>query len=202
MQLTSTTLGRFCRELACGLDQVEVLLAEWGVTEEQFALVQKSPAFQNEMAVVEAEMRELGADAGYIYRMKSLCEDMLPDFVKMYKDVAISPNQKFEMMKWAAEMARLKEKNVPRGTADMPGPRGPTVVFQFGAGLPIQSMQVVAQPDAQPVDANSIDSGVFPFSPVPSLRTAPIIGPPLLMPDAPQPAGPAPRSAPELEGFE
>jgi hypothetical protein len=48
-------------------------------------------------------------------------------------------------------MARLKEKPVPKG--EFSGPRGPTVVFNFGHGLPVQSMKVVGVEDVQMQDA-------------------------------------------------
>lgn len=146
--LTSTTLGRFCRELAGGLDDVHTLLDEWGVKPEEFAAMQASPAFVHEMKVVQAEMAELGNDAGYIYRMKSLSESLLPEFIELLKNAATTPSLKFEMIKWAAEMARLKEKPVRAG--EMAGPRGPSVVFQFGAGLPVQTVTVRQVEDEPP----------------------------------------------------
>lgn len=140
--LTTTTLGRFCRELAGGLDDITTLLAEWQVTLPDWEGIQTSPAFIAEMQLVEAEMRDMGNDAGYVYRMKSLSEQMLPEVVRLLTDAATTPSMKFEMIKWVAEMARLKEKPVQKG--EFSGPRGPTVVFKFGAGLPIQSMTVHA----------------------------------------------------------
>ena len=62
--LSTTTLGRFCRELAGGLDSIPVLLQEWGVSEQDFADIQSSPAFVQEMLLVEQEMRDMGNDAG------------------------------------------------------------------------------------------------------------------------------------------
>lgn len=138
--LTSTTLGRFCRELAGGLDDIPTLLAEWGIDQTKFEALQRSPAFQQEMRLVQAEMAELGNDAGYIYRMKSLSESLLPDFIKLLQDSATSSSLKFEMIKWAAEMGRLKEK--PAAKTDAAISRGPAVVFRFGPGLPVQSMTV------------------------------------------------------------
>lgn len=198
LHLTSTTLGRFCRELACGLDKVEVLLTEWGVTPDEFEQVKRSPAFIAEMQVVQGEMQALGADAGYIYRMKSLCEDMLPDFISLYRDPVTSIGQKFEMIKWAAEMARLKDKPVSRGTEIDVKPRGPQVVFHFGAGLPIQSMTVIAE------EAGGVDVGPGPnfISSTPSpTPLRPIAGGTSLSPAVPIPVqtGSAPNDA--LEGF-
>jgi hypothetical protein len=145
--LTSTTLGRFCRELASGLDDTPTLLTEWGVSAEDFERIRTSPAFAAEMKVVMQEMQDLGADAGYIYRMKSLSEEMLPEFVRMLKDPVTPTSTRFDMIKWAAEMARLKEK--PSKTDPQAGPRGPSVTFHFGAGLPIQTtVTVQAEPDA------------------------------------------------------
>jgi hypothetical protein len=146
--LTSTTLGRFCRELAGGLDELPTLLREWGVDPAQFEVLQRSPAFELEMRAVQAEMADLGNDAGYIYRMKSLSEQMLPDFVKMMQDPATPTSTRFDMIKWAAEMARLKEK--PAKNDPLAGPRGPSVTFHFGPGLPIQSMTVGSEPAEVP----------------------------------------------------
>ena len=140
--LTTTTLGRFCRELAGGLDSVEVLLAEWGISAQDFADIQTSPAFLTEMKLVQSEMQELGNDAGYIYRMKSLSESMLPEVVALLQDKNTSPMLKFDVIRWVAEMARLKEKPMQKNDANLP--RGPQVVFHFGAGLPVQTMKVIA----------------------------------------------------------
>jgi len=156
--LTTTTLGRFCRELAGGLDSLPVLLTEWGVTPQDFIDIQASPAFLTEMQLVEAEMRDMGNDAGYIYRMKSLSESMLPEVVALLQDRNTSPMLKFDVIKWVAEMARLKEKPAPKG--EFQGPRGPQVVFNFGAGLPVQSMRVIAGTTLQePVDNNVGNDG-------------------------------------------
>jgi hypothetical protein len=151
--LTTTTLGRFCRELAGGLDSLPVLLQEWGVSEQDFADIQTSPAFITEMKLVQLEMQELGNDAGYIYRMKSLSESMLPEVVALLQDKNTSPMLKFDVIRWVAEMARLKEKPVPKGDLNQ-GPRGPSVIFHFGAGLPVQSMKVIGGDGQAQVDVN------------------------------------------------
>lgn len=148
--LNTTTLGRFCRELASGLDDTPSLLAEWGVSADEFEHIRTSPAFAAEMKVVMQEMQDLGADAGYIYRMKSLSEDMLPEFVRMLKDPVTPTSTRFDMIKWAAEMARLKEK--PKAADQQAGPRGPSVTFHFGPGLPIQTVTVQAEADAPAAD--------------------------------------------------
>jgi hypothetical protein len=161
--LTTTTLGRFCRELAGGLDSVEVLLNEWSISPEDFQDIQTSPAFIAEMRLVESEMRELGNDAGYIYRMKSLSESMLPEVVALLSDKNTSPMLKFDVIRWVAEMARLKEKPMQKNDpANFP--RGPQVIFHFGAGLPVQSMRVIpgdiqAQVVDQAVDKNVGNDG-------------------------------------------
>lgn len=152
--LSTTTLGRFCRELAGGLDDLSVILKEWHVTQEDWEGIQSSPAFIAEMQLVEAEMREMGNDAGYVYRMKSLSEQMLPEVVKLLMSDHTTPTMKFEMIKWVAEMARLKEKPVPKG--EFQGPRGPSVVFRFGAGLPISSMTVHSG-DAERIETQEDD---------------------------------------------
>jgi hypothetical protein len=159
--LTTTTLGRFCRELAGGLDSIPVLLSEWNISPEDFQDIQTSPAFITEMKLVQQEMQELGNDAGYIYRMKSLSESMLPEVVALLQDKNTSPMLKFDVIRWVAEMARLKEKPVPKGEFQG-GPRGPTVVFQFGAGLPVQSMQVVAGELVDKSVRNEIDDSGWP----------------------------------------
>jgi len=152
--LTTTTLGRFCRELAGGLDSVEVLLAEWAISPQDFLDIQTSPAFIAEMRLVESEMRDLGNDAGYIFRMKSLSESMLPEVVGLLQDKNTSPMLRFDVIKWVAEMARLKEKPSPKGDVNN-GPRGPQVIFHFGAGLPVQTMRVIG---GDAVVDNSLDS--------------------------------------------
>lgn len=147
--LSSTTLGRFCRELAGGLDDIDTLLAEWQIDRAAFDALQKTPAFQQEMVRVQQEMQDIGNDAGYVYRMKSLSESLLPDVVQLLRDAATGPALKFEMIKWVAEMARLKEK--PPNKTEVAGPRGPMVVFKFGPGLPVQSVMINPEDDTHEI---------------------------------------------------
>ncbi len=131
-----------------------------------FEEIKQSPAFKHEMAVVLQEMQDMGSDAGYIYRMKSLSESLLPDFVKMVTSNDTPTGTKFEMIKWAAEMARLKEKPA-KTAAELP--RGPSVIFQFGAGLPVGSMKVVGiseeeRPMLRSIEVQGDDAGYEGFS--------------------------------------
>lgn len=170
--LTSTTLGRFCRELAGGLDDIHTLLAEWGIQQPEFEALQRTPAFQAEMKLVQHEMQELGNDAGYVYRMKSLSESLLPELVQLLKNDATGPALKFEMIKWVAEMARLKEKPLLKNDpANLP--RGPTVVFRFGAGLPVQSVVVQEVPEEEPPEPRMIDVAPSRITPVAVPRETP-----------------------------
>lgn len=140
--LTTATLGKFCRELAAGLSSLDVLLHEWGLTHEQYAALAQSEGYRYEMTVIAQEMREMGADAGYIYRMKSLSEEFVQQIVAIMHDLATPTATKVDLIKFCAEMARLKEKPMSAAQAAA-GPRGPSVVFQFGPGLPVQTIKVV-----------------------------------------------------------
>ncbi len=112
------------------------------------------------MTVVTNEMLEMGPDAGYVYRMKALSEVFLADVVNIMKDAATSTGTKVDLIKFCAEMARLKEKPIPTNQQQL-GPRGPSVIFQFGDGLPIKSMQVVPEQivdvEPQPVTRRGFD---------------------------------------------
>lgn len=137
--LTSVSLGKFCREVAGGLSPLPVLLHEWGVTPEQFEQIRTSDAYLHEMQVIVREMQELGPDAGYIYRMKALSEEFIADIVAIMRNENTSAATKVDLIKFCAELARLKEKPAPTGAQ---GPRGPSVVFNFGPGLPVQTIEV------------------------------------------------------------
>lgn len=145
--LTPTTLGQFCRELAIQLSPLPTLLTEWGLTPEQFTILQNSAGYKHEITVITNEMLELGPDAGYVYRMKALSEIFIKDVVQIMQDPETPRSTKVELIKFCAEMARVKEKVVPAGQQVLN--RGPSVVFNFGAGLPIQSMEVVGDLVAQ-----------------------------------------------------
>ena len=150
--LTANTLGQFCREIAIQLSPLPVLLQEWQLTEDDFAQLRESAGYKHEMTVVANEMAAMGPDAGYVYRMKALSEIFIADVVTIMKDTTTPTGTRVELIKFCAEMARLKEKPTPAGQIDN-RPRGPSVVFHFGAGLPIQSMTVV--PEA-PVEAEVV----------------------------------------------
>lgn len=146
--LSPTTLGKFCREIAGGLSPLPVLLEEWGLTTEAYALLRDSPGYQHEMRVIVQEMQELGPDAGYIYRMKSLSEEFIADIVQIMRNPETGAGTKVELIKFCAELARLKEKPAAAGER---GPVGPSVVFQFGPGLPLQT--VTLKPEMDVIEA-------------------------------------------------
>lgn len=147
--LNTVTLGKFCRELACGLSDTRTLLGEWGLSVEQYNALEASPGFKREMLLVLDEMKDLGADAGYIYRMKSLAEEQIAEVIKIMKDPATGVGTRVDLIKFVAEMARVKEKPAVRNGEV--GPRGPQVIFHFGAGLPVQSMTLIPPVDETPI---------------------------------------------------
>jgi len=147
LSLSPTTLGKFCREIAGGLSPLDVLLLEWGLSTGDYERLRASPGYQHEMQVIVQEMQELGPDAGYIYRMKALSEEFIADIVGIMRSPDTGAGTKVELIKFCADLARLKEKPAAAGAAGA-GPRGPSVVFHFGAGLPIKSMELV--PDTPP----------------------------------------------------
>ncbi len=142
MTLTPTTLGKFCREIAAGLSPLPILLAEWGVSQAEYERIRTSDGYQQEMRVIVAEMQELGADAGYIYRMKSLSEEFITDIVEIMRSPNTSAATKVDLIKFCADLARLKEKPLPTGKDVAQAPRGPSVVFNFGAGLPLGRVEM------------------------------------------------------------
>lgn len=148
--LTSATLGKFCREIACGLSPISVLIDEWGLSPERYQEVRVSEGFCAEMAIVVREMQELGPDAGYVYRMKSLAEEQIEEVVKIMGAPDTTTSQKIDLIRFCAEMSRLKEKPTPANQQQI-GPRGPHVVFHFGAGLPLKSMEIVPETEEVPM---------------------------------------------------
>lgn len=165
-ELNSGTLGKFCRELAGGLSPLPTLLTEWSLTPTDYQRLQSSEGFAHEMSVIVREMREMGADAGYIYRMKSLSEEFIVEILRIMKSPDTPVSTRVELIKFTAEMARLKEKSAVRG--EDVGPRGPSVVFHFGAGLPINSLTVTpAAIDVQPTITSPTSVESYGFDIVP-----------------------------------
>jgi hypothetical protein len=151
--LTANSLGQFCREISIQLSPLETLLEEWGLTVPEFDRLRTTKGYQDEMIVITQEMAALGPDAGYVYRMKALSEIFIEDVVKIMKAVDTSTGTKVELIKFCAEMARLKEKPPAQQAVDN-RLRGPSVIFHFGQGLPIQSMTVTPEPiDVQAIEA-------------------------------------------------
>ena len=147
--LASTTLGQFCREVSIQLSPLPVLLDEWGLTPVAFEQLRNSAGYKHEMTVIATEMQELGADAGYVYRMKALSEAFIDDIVAIMRDTETPRATKVELIKFCADMARVRQPAPPPGNMQQQGPRGPSVVFHFGAGLPLKSMTLV--PEAETV---------------------------------------------------
>jgi hypothetical protein len=159
--LLSTTLGKFCREIASGLSPLPVLLQEWDLTDAEYDRIKASDGYKAEMVAIMAEMQELGPDAGYIYRMKALSEEFISDIITIMRDPLTGAGTKVEIIKFVADLARLKEKTPTPAELKAQGPRGPTVVFNFGPGLPVKSMTLVPEPEglAAPIDVQDIRRG-------------------------------------------
>jgi len=169
-QLNEHTLGRLCREIAAGLAPLPILLQEWGLVPHLYEELKLTPAYRHEMSVIAQEVQELGNDAGYVYRMKSLSEEFITTIVDIMRDPETSKSMKFDVIRFCAEMARLKEKPQSAAQQAQLGPRGPTVVFQLGAGLPVSSITV--QPvdefeSAPPIDLTPTSTPLIPSSPPP-----------------------------------
>lgn len=142
--LLPASLGQFCREVSIELSPLPTLLKEWGLAPEAFAVLRESAGYKHEMTVIAQEMADLGADAGYVYRMKALSEIFIADIVNIMKDANTTTGTKVDLIKFCADMARVKQPP-PQAGQQMSGPRGPSVVFHFGAGLPIKSMTLVPE---------------------------------------------------------
>lgn len=145
--LTQATFGKFCREVALGLDDETTLLAEWGVDAGHWDRIRRSEAFAREMATIHREVAEQGPDAGYIFRMKALSEELIPHIVKMMDDPSVAPGIKVDLIKFCAEIGRLRPAKESATAAAAPS--GPMVTFNFGPGLPVPpTIEVKHEPPA------------------------------------------------------
>jgi hypothetical protein len=130
--LTNITVGQFCRELVCGLDELPDLLAEWGLTDQDYRDLRKNLWFQKELKAAVDEVRELGPDSTFIVRCKILSELFLENVVGMMGDRLTPAEVKASLFKQVTELARLhvSKNQINSGFA------GPLVTFTFGDGMP------------------------------------------------------------------
>lgn len=127
--LTTLTVGRFIRELITGISPTSVLLAEWGISHDDYLELRKTKVFQRELASAVAEVQAQGSDAGYIMRMKLLSEEFIGDIEKIVRDDQAPHSVRADLIKFVADMGRLK----PEKKSDAPA--GTSVTFNFGGNV-------------------------------------------------------------------
>jgi len=127
--LSHLTVGRFIRELITGIAPVSVLLEEWGLDADTYLELKKTPLFRSELESAVAEVHAQGQDAGYIMRMKLLSEEFIGDIEKLVRDEMAPHSVKADMIKFVAEMGRLRPEKKPEVSA------GTAVTFNFGGNV-------------------------------------------------------------------
>lgn len=128
--LNHLTVGRFIRELLTGIAPVSVLLEEWGLDADTYLELKKTPVFQRELETARSELAQQGQDAGYIMRMKLLSEEFIGDIEKLVRDEMAPHSVKADMIKFVAEMGRLRPEKKTEGAAT-----GTQVTFNFGGNV-------------------------------------------------------------------
>ena len=128
--LTTMTVGRFIRELITGISPVSILLEEWGLTADDYLELKKTPVFRAELQKVREQVHAEGANASYVTRMQLLSEEFIGDIEKIVRDEMAPHAVKADMIKFAAEMGRLRPEKKQEGAA-----AGTQVTFNFAPSI-------------------------------------------------------------------
>lgn len=146
-KLSPVTMGSFAKELVLAIEPLPDLLKSWELTNEEYETLRANPNFHKELLQATEEVRAMGPDAGFIMRAKILSEDFLEDIVCLMGDKNTPAETRVAIFKHITELARLQPpKNLPNGNY---GPIGPSVVFNFGAGMPGVPQTLTVKPDLQ-----------------------------------------------------
>lgn len=140
--LNTVTQGAFCRELVCGLDDLDTILNDWGLTKQEFLELKRGEAFQKELMAAVDDVRAMGPDSTFIVRCKVLSEMFLENVVGMMGDRMVPAEVKASLFKHVTELARLQP---PKNSPQTQGPAGPLVTFTFGPGMPGMPEKLVVE---------------------------------------------------------
>lgn len=148
-KLNNITMGSFAKELVLGLEPLDDLLQSWELTQEQYEDLRTNPNFHKELLQATEEVRALGPDAGFIMRAKILSEDFLETIVGLMGNSSVPAEVKVNIFKHITDLARLQPaKNVQQNN----GQSGPSVIFNFGAGMPGIPEVLTIKPDPKQLE--------------------------------------------------
>ncbi len=128
--LNQFNVGHFCRDLACGIDDLQEVLDDWEVTPERYAELRKNTWFQKELLAAVADIKDLGPNSAFIMKCRAVAEETLGDVYQIIRDARIDPAVRVSAYKQVTELGRLAAPKSEGG-----GGGGPSVTFNFGPGI-------------------------------------------------------------------
>jgi hypothetical protein len=136
------TAGVFCRELVCGLEPLDDLLTSWGLSEDDYQSLRKNEWFQKELLAAVADVRDLGPNSAFIMKCRAIADETLGPILEIIQNTRNDPKVRIDAFKQITDLARL---GPPKGESGREG--GPSVVFNFGAGLKNAPETLTINPD-------------------------------------------------------
>ncbi|RQH02723.1 hypothetical protein [Paraburkholderia dinghuensis] len=103
----------------------------YGLTLSQFAALLATPAFVAALRDAQAQLREHGAQAGFVFRSRALAEDLLPDIYALAKDERTDAQLRHRIFESLARYAQLDPAVMKKGDAG----GGVQVVFNLAGGI-------------------------------------------------------------------
>jgi hypothetical protein len=123
--------GSLAFELVLRAVPVGQILATYNVTEAQLSVLLDTPAFQATLKDAAAQVKQHGADAGFVLRARALSEDLLPDIYRIAKNDLTDGALRHKIFETLSRYAQLD----PATNKKPGGGDGVQVIFNLGAGI-------------------------------------------------------------------
>lgn len=123
--------GALAFDLVLRAAPLETILETFNITSDTLKSLLANPNFKATIEDAKAQVKQYGAEAGFVLRARTLCEDLMPDMYRIAKDPTTDPKQRESIFNSFARYGLLDPSTNKKQTADT----GVKVVFNLGAGV-------------------------------------------------------------------
>lgn len=135
--------GGLALELLLEPDNAEEICETYGTTAEAvYAALDSNKDFHAAFSEAKSRIKSLGPNAGYILRAQYMAEQQLRPLQELATGPAVPPQIKLKAIEMTAKFALL-DPSVQKKDDKAAGAAGVSVTFNFGAGLPTPSANVI-----------------------------------------------------------
>ncbi|MGF6599809.1 hypothetical protein P3T23_004543 [Paraburkholderia sp. GAS448] len=145
--LDKSSWGSLAFDLVLRVAPLAEIIAAYGLGPARFDALLDTPAFVAALRDAQSQLREHGAQAGFVFRSRALAEDLLPDIYGLAKSPATDAQLRHRIFESLARYALL-DPAASRRAGDGGGVR---VIFNLAAGIRGMGHVVPAVDVAPPV---------------------------------------------------